>query len=980
MNIDNRLTIYGFDEQDETILNNRISKFGLTSVPAKAIAVYEIGSPNAADVTATLYNNGLLEFDGSGDMTAFYYYDEMPWYDYRSNITSVLFKEGNTIKPTSTAYLFYELSNITSLDLSNLDTSNVTVMTWMFNSCESLIEIKGSENLVSSKVTTMERMFNACTSLTSLETSNWNTSNVSIMTGIFDGCKSLTSLDLSSFNTSKVKSMDSMFYGCESLTEIIGLDNFDTSKVTNMSYMFYECSKLTSSITIMNSSANYYSDMFSVCSTEPGSEFIVYYIDSNTKTIAQNMVNTKSSNSNVILYIEPAILCSGQEFNTAIKSLSNISSIQFANQAPTASTQGDILVVSEATSPVKANMVQLTTGEVIVYPEEAGSPLVANESCYRMFYSISATSISFDNFDTSNVTNMSYMFCSCNLSTSLDLSSFDTSNVTVMDNMFYNCNTTELNLSNLNTSNVTNMTYMFCDCSSPIIIGLEDLDTSKVTDMSDMLRDIALIELDLSKWDTSNVTDMFNMFRESKNLVSLNLSNWDISKVTTVENMFYYCYNLVTVNLSNWLVYNLDDMSSMFYECSSLTKIIGLENLNTSNITYMSYMFYNCNKLSSSIVIMKRPSSYSQMFSACSTKSGSEFIVKYIDEITKNAAQNMVNTKSSNSNVILWVPPVTLLDGDSFSAALQSLNAGMETPTITFSKEYTNVTWTDTVLVSTSDSLTKAYAYYDIDTGFNIYPEISNAIICANSNSAYMFANSLFTDYNFDNFDTSNVEDMSYMFLNNSSILSLNLSKWNTSKVTSMNRMFSGCSRLGSIYVKDLWDVSNVIDDENMFYRCKSIIGKSGTSYNSSKVGKEMANIETGYLTDEKLLLVETAIESTYKITVINNKNYINIKTQPGVTSYNAQIHVELYDTLEIGKSYKISIETLNGASFYTNMSGNSAGAGDGTWNTNGNISELIFTATSATSELVLFSSGFYMSLPNTPAVNVVNIRFYEIF
>ena len=192
--------------------------------------------------------------------------------------------------------------------------------------------------------------------------------------------------------------------------------------------------------------------------------------------------------------------------------------------------------------------------------------------------------------------------------------------------------------------------------------------------------------------------------------------------------------------------------------------------------------------------------------------------------------------------------------------------------------------------------------------------------------------------------------------------------------------MFNGCSSLESIYVKDLWDVSNVINDENMFYGCTSIIGKSGTSYNSSKVGKEMANIETGYLTDEKLLLVKTAFENTYKITVIAYKEYINIKTQPGVTSYNAQIHVVLYDTLEIGKSYKISIETLNGASFYSNMSGNSAGAGDGTWNTNGNISELIFTATSATSELVLFSTGFYMMLPNTPVVNVVNIRFYEIF
>jgi len=41
-------------------------------------------------------------------------------------------------------------------------------------------------------------------------------------------------------------------------------------------------------------------------------------------------------------------------------------------------------------------------------------------------------------FDTSNVTNMSYMFEGCTGLTNLDLSSFDTSKVTNMGSMFYN--------------------------------------------------------------------------------------------------------------------------------------------------------------------------------------------------------------------------------------------------------------------------------------------------------------------------------------------------------------------------------------------------------------------------------------------------------------------------------------------------------------------------------------------------------------
>ena len=70
-----------------------------------------------------------------------------------------------------------------------------------------------------------------------------------------------------------------------------------------------------------------------------------------------------------------------------------------------------------------------------------------------------------EDFDFSNVTDMSNMFCSCNLLKSLDLSNFDTSKVTNMSSMFYDCiSLTSLNLSGLNMSNVTNMRWMFNAC------------------------------------------------------------------------------------------------------------------------------------------------------------------------------------------------------------------------------------------------------------------------------------------------------------------------------------------------------------------------------------------------------------------------------------------------------------------------------------------------------------------------------------
>ncbi len=74
--------------------------------------------------------------------------------------------------------------------------------------------------------------------------------------------------------------------------------------------------------------------------------------------------------------------------------------------------------------------------------------------------------------------------------------------------------TTIEGLENLDTSNVVDMSNMFCDCSNLTSLDLSNFDTSNVTDMSFMFRDCRnLISLDLSSFDTSNVTDMSGMFR-----------------------------------------------------------------------------------------------------------------------------------------------------------------------------------------------------------------------------------------------------------------------------------------------------------------------------------------------------------------------------------------------------------------------------------------------------------------------------------
>ncbi len=132
------------------------------------------------------------------------------------------------------------------------------------------------------------------------------------------------------------------------------------------------------------------------------------------------------------------------------------------------------------------------------------------------------------NVDTSNVTDMSWMFYGSKLTSVGDLSQWNTSNVTNMHSMFYVSQLTTVGgLSKWNTSKVTNMSYMFNNSKLTSVGDLSQWNTSKVTDMSSMFEGSQLSSVgDLSKWNTSNVYNMRYMFAESK-LTPPSWYRWD---------------------------------------------------------------------------------------------------------------------------------------------------------------------------------------------------------------------------------------------------------------------------------------------------------------------------------------------------------------------------------------------------------------------------------------------------------------------
>jgi surface protein len=92
--------------------------------------------------------------------------------------------------------------------------------------------------------TNLSEMFRYCSNLTTLNLSNFDTHQVTNMSGMFSYCSILTTLNLSNFDTNQVTDMNGMFSNCSNLTTL-DLSNFDTHQVTYMNSMFSNCSNLT---------------------------------------------------------------------------------------------------------------------------------------------------------------------------------------------------------------------------------------------------------------------------------------------------------------------------------------------------------------------------------------------------------------------------------------------------------------------------------------------------------------------------------------------------------------------------------------------------------------------------------------------------------------------------------------------------------------------------------------------------------------
>ncbi len=466
------------------------------------------------------------------------------------NLTTLKLSAFNTIKVTDMSEMFRNCTSLATLDLSAFRTTNVTDMSNMFRNCESLTTLDLSkfyndkvENMSymfagcsslaqltlgsfgTDKVTNMSDMFDGCAALTSLDLSWFNTSNVTDMSYMFSACEKLTTLNLSKFNTAKVTDMSYMFANCSSLASI-DLSKFNTTKVTNMSHMFFECTNLTT----LNLSS------FNTAQVENMENMFSFCTALTTIQVSNKFVTTSVTNSDYMFGDCTSLVgavaydddndndASMANWTTGYLTLLERPYVRFADNIMTFYYGADYQVGdygleqgNKGSSWAQDAVVQTVTRVVIDPSFAQARPTLCNSWFYNMENLKSIEGMQYLN--TSEVTEMMYMFANCSSLTSIDLSHFDT-------------------------GNVTNFLAMFGDCSSLASLDLSSFNTSKVKNMEDMfLNSESLTTILVSnKFVTTSVTNSGYMFKGCTSLVGAvaynendadaSMANWTMGYLT----------------------------------------------------------------------------------------------------------------------------------------------------------------------------------------------------------------------------------------------------------------------------------------------------------------------------------------------------------------------------------------------------------------------------------------------------------------
>ena len=421
-------------------------KYALVVNKSYTLSLLFVSSETELSAYTSSYNSKTLgavsvEAVYTGFDTATYSsYNEVPWKKYMNPSSNSYYIKNviveDELAPVSTAYWFYGFQAVQNIDLSLLDVSKVTDMSYMFYSAA---EQKNTGINV-----------NYCTlTITGLE--NWDTSSVEDMSYMFYNAaqkgKTFT-LNLNGWDTSSVKNMKFMFSGVgynATTLNINGLENWDTSSVEDMSYMFF-----------------------------------------NAGRSATNAINYNLSNWDV-----SSVTNMSWMFGGFARGSSNVT-LNLTGWDTSSVTNMCAMFDEAGYNATKFPLIGIENWDV-------SSVTNMNTMLSFCGYKSTDVSLDLSNWDVSSVQDTGYMFegFGYNAASQTPLTgikNWDVSSVTNMNGMFmefgYKATAITLDLTGWDTSSVKNMSSMFekfCYTSTEIYLyGLEDWTVSSVTNFSQM--------------------------------------------------------------------------------------------------------------------------------------------------------------------------------------------------------------------------------------------------------------------------------------------------------------------------------------------------------------------------------------------------------------------------------------------------------------------------------------------------------------
>ena len=371
-------------------------------------------------------------------------------YEIEYEICSYINK--NNLKKTNKNYYEIKLKGL----------SNITDISYMFSSCDSIINIYGMDDFNTKNITDMNNMFSNCISLEYLPNiSKWDVSNVTNMSYLFHYCESLISVSyIYDWNVKNLTNMECMFSGCKNITGLSETTRWNTKNVKKMGSLFSDCSSIEILCFIENwntENVNDMSFMFNDCKS-------IYHFPDLSKWNTKNVVDM-------------SYLFSG----TSADKLPDISNWNTQNVTDMSSMFSGCKLLKSLPDISKWN--------------------------------------------TSNVTRMDEMFKECKMINKLpDISLWNTENVISMNEMFCCCFSLQNlpEISNWNTGKVENMGGIFKSCM--LLKTLPDLskwNMENVKDMNSMFKKCFGLENlpDISNWNLKSVENMNEMFSGTEKIV-----------------------------------------------------------------------------------------------------------------------------------------------------------------------------------------------------------------------------------------------------------------------------------------------------------------------------------------------------------------------------------------------------------------------------------------------------------------------------